>query len=282
MGMFKISLILIIFLLVAPFLTITFYKSYIDNLRDSVQMPDTNLVKKNNSLSYDALNNSEKITFYDNIRFKNSKISYFISPDCSSIKVEGSRNAFKIIENETILEFYESDDNPEISIICSDEVKELNNSYFVAGEGGPDFIINTSRYNIILNGTVLLYKSDRCDEPVVVIHEILHVLGFKHSRDKKSILYPSSNCNQKITPEIINEIASLYKDPALADLTFIKLDARKKGFFLSFDAEIKNTGLADAEDVSLSIYDGDKLLEKYDLGAIGFGAGKLFKVTNAM
>jgi len=147
------------------------------------------------------------------------------------------------LQNYTILNFHEVNTNGEVNVYCSDEVKGLTNKYFIAGEGGPDFIINTSNYNIILNGTVLLYRANKCDRPVVVMHEILHVLGFKHTIDKNSILYATSNCNQEITKEVIDEIDYLYKDPSLPDLEFTKLNATKQGVFLNFETEIKNVGL---------------------------------------
>ena len=291
MNILKTLLILVVFLGIIPLFAIfIFYRVYFNNIQDFVFLNELNENLSDNNLSDgDAILKSNLsgqspkiITFYNNIRFKSSLISYSISSDCNQRKLNASHNAFDIIQNKTILEFYELNNNAEINVYCSEEVKELKGNYFVAGEGGPDFIVNTSKYNVIVNGTVLLYKNSGCDEPVVAIHEILHALGFKHSLNKNSIMYATSDCHQEITKEIIDEINYLYEDPALPDLTFIKLNARRKTVFLNFESEIKNIGLSNAENASLSIYSGNDFIKRYNLGDIDFGEGKIFKVSNVM
>jgi len=287
MGALKSILIIIaIFILFAVILTLSFvlYKTYFITTQEFTFLPD-NSGKSDINISLGP-NPSESfpngIIFYDNLRFRTKNISYTISPDCDSKKINDSLSAFEILQNYTILNFHEVNTNGEVNVYCSDEVKGLTNKYFIAGEGGPDFIINTSNYNIILNGTVLLYRANKCDRPVVVMHEILHVLGFKHTIDKNSILYATSNCNQEITKEVIDEIDYLYKDPSLPDLEFTKLNATKQGVFLNFETEIKNVGLSNAKNVTLTLYAGANFINEYSLGNIDFGEGKIFKVSNRM
>jgi len=295
MGMLKTILLLILFLVIIPlFIIVFFYKIYFDKTQEFVfspnmpnDLPDNlpNATDANISLGpnpSDFFPNG--ITFYDNIRFKRNNISYSVSQDCNLARVNDSREAFKILQDSTILKFYEAGNNAnaEINIYCSEKIKEMRDNYFVAGEGGPDFMINTSEYNVIVNGTVLLYKDNACDNPIVAIHEILHVIGFRHSTDKNSVLYTASDCKQEITKDIIDEINYLYKDSTLPDLKFTQLTAKRQGAFLNFESEIKNTGLLNAENVSLSLYAGANLINKYNLGNIDLGEGKIFRVSNLM
>lgn len=219
--------------------------------------------------------------FYDNIRFSDKFINYSINPDCSSTRVQDAREAFDILASNTPLVFSEVGNNGQIDVSCSQEVKEVNSDHFIAGEGGPSYIINTSKYQVILNGSVLLYKDSSCTKPIVAIHEVLHVLGFKHSSDPQSIMYNVSSCGQKITPEIISKIYSLYQDPSLPDLAFEDVVANKSGVFLDFNVIVSNEGLVSSQDVNLSVYADDEFVSRYDIGPLDVGAGKILSVQNA-
>ena len=79
---------------------------------------------------------------------------------------------------------------------------EQDDDLFIAGEGGPTSITNTSLYNVILKGKILLYKKSECEEPIVELHELLHVFGFDHSQDPNNIMFNLSSCNQEISQDI--------------------------------------------------------------------------------
>ena len=85
-------------------------------------------------------------------------------------------------------------------------------------------IVQTGRYNVITNGTVLLYKetnAQNCDWANVELHELIHVFGFGHSNNSNSLMYPYlENCNQKLDDSIIKELTRLYSEENLADLYF--------------------------------------------------------------
>src|SRR3989339_472749 len=62
--------------------------------------------------------------FYENMRFPSNKISYRIN-GCPLNKKNNMEDAFEIIQNQTILEFYPVKSNEELSITC--EEKNRNN-----------------------------------------------------------------------------------------------------------------------------------------------------------
>ncbi|MEM3113120.1 MAG: CARDB domain-containing protein [Candidatus Pacearchaeota archaeon] len=222
------------------------------------------------------------VLFYDNMRFKDKRISYFIDQTCSSDRADDARRAFDLLEENTILEFYELDLNGQIEVSCSNSKRterRINEGYFIAGEGGPSSIINATNFYIINNGTIFLYKENTCSKPIIAIHEILHVLGFKHSIDKNSIMYNTVNCNQQMTKEIIDNINELYSIPSLPDLIIIKAVAEKKGIEFSFNIEIINAGLKKSEPVNLTFYGDNNLIGNYNIGELDSGTGKEISVS---
>ena len=152
--------------------------------------------------------------FYDNMRFRDKRISYKIEPACSNKKVLEVQEAFSILGSKTILDFYpifSGSTKPEITIFCSEiEPEPENDGYFVAGEGGPTEVINTSIYGVILSGKVSFFREEKCKNPNIALHEILHVLGFDHNNNPNSILYPTLDCKQEIDDSIVKDINILY------------------------------------------------------------------------
>ena len=73
--------------------------------------------------------------FYQSMRYKNKRIGYVISDICDDSRSGSALEAFKIIEDLTVLEFYENELQPEINILCSDVAPEADHrDHFVAGE----------------------------------------------------------------------------------------------------------------------------------------------------
>ncbi len=219
------------------------------------------------------------VLFYPNLRFSDKKIYYFIDEQCSISKADDARHAFEILENETILDFEEGD-KKDIIVSCSENVEVPKEGFFVAGEGGPNSIINASNFYVINNGTILLYRENKCANPVVIIHEILHVLGFKHSSNKKSIMYEVSYCDQQLSKDIVDLIDKTYNIPSLPDLMIRDVSAVKSGNKLGFRVEIFNAGLSFSLNFSLLILTDEEFIDEYNFGELEIGSGKILEVSN--
>lgn len=229
---------------------------------------------------------SEVPQFYPNMKFNHNSISYNIDYACSNEKRNRMISAFNELASKVnIITFYEVSGDPDIDISCSQDKKEsINKNYFIAGEGGAREIIQTIRYNIITNGTVLLYREKNtldCDWPNIELHELLHVFGFGHSNNSDSLMYPYvENCNQKIDDSIIKELIRLYSEENNADLYFENITAVKKARYLDFNLTIKNSGSISSENTSFSVLDDGKVVKIFDLGLITYGAGIAIEIKN--
>lgn len=281
----KLEILLIVLLLGC--VGITTYLVYILYLSPEQSFTPITSFQQNNTPNQEILypmssaDYPEGLLFYPNMRFPEKKITYSIGSECAAENAEKARNGFSLLQEQTILSFSEEPLNGEIKVSCSQELKEMQESkYFIAGEGGPTNIINTTKYYVILNGTILLYGQDKCEKPIVSIHETLHVLGFRHSTNKASIMHNFSECNQEIDPQIISQITLLYKDPSLPDIQIEKVNATKKGQYLNFEIEITNIGLSPSPATQLLIYANDKQVSEYQLESIKIGEGERLMVEN--
>lgn len=220
--------------------------------------------------------------FYDRMRYPDRKISYYISESCPKTKYNYMVKAFQEIDSKTILSFSQtSKENAEISVLCSDVSPTTEErGHFVAGEGGPSKIINSTLYSIILEGKIALYRESSCKNSNVAIHELLHTLGFDHNNNPKSILYPTLNCDQTIDQEIIDSIDELYEADSLPDLAFDSLNVTKKGRYLDFNMNVVNQGLDSANNIQVGVYADNKFVQSFDLNSISIGAKKIVNVEN--
>jgi len=234
-----------------------------------------------------SINNSQpsytsQQQFYSSMRFTDKNISYYIEPSCQEEKKERMQQAFSKLEKETPLSFYQSQDS-KILVSCQASKEETPGKYFIAGEGGPTQVINTSLFYVIEKGKVLLfYKNSFCNNYNIELHELLHVLGFQHSSNPGSIMYNTTSCNQIITYDIIDELTRLYSIPELSDLYFQDITATKHGIYLDFNVEIGNRGLKDSEDTKLELYsqDSNKKFDEFNITSISYGEGKILEVSN--
>ena len=224
------------------------------------------------------LNSSQ---FYPNMRYQKSIISYHIEDACTQERKNDIVQAFSMISNKSVLRFYPDPYKGQINILCSeiaDKPQDLN--AFIAGEGGPTKIVNTSNYYIILEGKVSLYRDKKCSEPTIVIHEILHALGFDHNSNPRSIMYPVASCDQKLDNHIFEEINRIYEQKPLPDLAIEKVDTIKSGRYLMFNIEISNRGIVDSDPAVLKVYADDNLIKEFDLNIIEIGTKKELEVQN--
>lgn len=252
----------------------------------NINSPSQKLTKKNNFMTtnsnYSSYTNLPQ--YYSNMRFAKRNISYFIQQECSNEKQINVYNSMLRLEKETgVMSFYSTDkNNAMIEIQCNEYEEEPNpGEYFIAGEGGPTEVINSTKFNIITKGKVLLfYKTEDCPSYSVEFHELLHVLGFEHSSNEKSIMYNISSCEQEITSDIIDELKRLYSIPEIADLYFSKLEAVKTGIYLNFNLEVMNAGLGKVDSLNIEIYGDDKFVKSFNLSSIDIGQGRYLEVEN--
>jgi len=225
--------------------------------------------------------------FYPSMKFNHNSISYKIDSACSLEKRVRMISAFsELSEKVGLIDFYETSANPDIEVSCSESTKRSpDKDFFIAGEGGAKEIIQTGRYNVITEGIILLHGNPHqfyeCEWPNIELHELLHVFGFDHSKDENSLMYPYLNsCEQKLDESIINNLEELYSQENLADLYFKKVSGTKKGRYLDFNVSVKNSGVIEAENVVLSVFDEGKKVDDFELDNIPFGAGANFHVSN--
>lgn len=246
-----------------------------ENLPGPIKIQSGNFSAENINESY-----SEAIQFYPNMRYPDKSITYKIEDSCSNKKMADIESAFAILSEKTILTFSPSD-TPEIDILCSNIAPTAaEKDHFVAGEGGPSEIVNTTAYSVILSGRIALYRAETCNTPQVAIHEILHVLGFDHSSYPKSIMFPVTDCKQKIDTSIIEAIDKLYSIPSAPDLSLVSINAFAHDRYLDFNATIANFGLKDSLYSWLVVSTESGEIKRFDLKQIDLGVKQTLEVQN--
>ncbi len=227
---------------------------------------------------------SEVKQFVQNMRFNHNDLSYSFNTSCSEEQKQRIEQAFLIIHQKTaIISFYQTNQNPDIDIVCSEDIIEKQENTFLAGEGGPTQFINNTLYPLISKGMILLYKqkdnSEKCDEPLVELHELLHVFGFEHLNDSSSIMYPYLSCDQKLNPEFITYLIKLYSIEPKAELFFRNITAVKSGRYLNFEVSIENKGMINAKNITLRI-SAPQSIKDFDFNEIEPGSYKKLTVEN--
>jgi hypothetical protein len=219
--------------------------------------------------------------FSENLRFNHNMISYFIDDECTDVRKKAMIRAFVLFANKMkVVSFYEVNANADIDVGCSDDYIPIDDRLFAAGEGGPSRIINTSIFKTIEKGKISLYNDPRCDYPIVEVHELGHVFGFDHSPDPNNIMYNVSDCDQKISDDMVKLINDLYSIEPLPDASIKDVKAIKKGRYLDFNITILNEGLIGIDAISLTIVADGEDVQEVELGEIGIGYGRTLKVTN--
>ena len=219
--------------------------------------------------------------FYPNMRYVNRTITYEVASECSATKRASIQSAFLQLEQMTVLRFTQRDYRPEIIYLCSNLPSDPESiGHFVAGEGGPTQIINTTQYAVILAGKVSLYRPEKCESPIIALHETLHALGFDHTSEKKSIMFPITDCEQKVDQFIIDQLNMLYEREPAPDITIEKVDAKALGRYLDFEISIANYGLMDARNVTLAISTPSEFVKSFPMDEIGLGQRKTLTASN--
>lgn len=220
--------------------------------------------------------------FYPNMRYQQRIIIYNVSDECTPIKQKLISDALSTLEASTHLRFAHTQTGPaELSYLCSARTPEAEDKrHFVAGEGGPTRIINTTRYAVILSGKVLLYRAEKCDRPIIALHETLHALGFDHTSDKKSVMFPLTDCSQELDPSTIAALNELYAVETAPDLVIQRVSANTTGRYLAFEISVANYGLASTPNATLVISSPERLLHTFPLDDLEFGQRKTLTASN--
>ena len=105
------------------------------------------------SASFDNLEGyslpAKSYQFYPEMRFESSKISYSIADKCDENRRNDVIAAFNILDEKTVIDFYETEEG-NIKVLCSEIAPDPEQEgHFIAGEGGPNKIINATKYSII-------------------------------------------------------------------------------------------------------------------------------------
>lgn len=229
-----------------------------------------------------SLNSSSLIDmqFYENMRYPEPEISYRIH-DCPLAKENEMQSALNILENETVLKFYHANFDEEISVAC-DSKSKIKEGMFIGGEGGPTNITKTDNFNVILGGSILLLRETKCERPNIALHELLHALGFAHSKNQNNVMYDVVKCYQTLGQDISDLINELYSYPTYSDLAFGNVSASMSGRFLDLNMTLRNHGLMKSEPAQIMIYTDDKLVKEVDLAPLAIGAGRMIILNNVL
>ena len=130
--------------------------------------------------------NPNKLQSFENMRYSDSRISYRIDP-CSQETKANILKAFNLLEEKTILDFYEVNANEKL--LFKFEYAKSKRGDGAQGTGGAKSSPE-GKFRIIKHGEVNLEKSEGCFN--VVLHEILHALGFIHSNNLRDVMYPTN------------------------------------------------------------------------------------------
>ncbi|MBS3087806.1 matrixin family metalloprotease [Candidatus Pacearchaeota archaeon] len=221
--------------------------------------------------------------FAENLRFNHNLISYWIDEDCDKVRRDDMVAAFNIFSSEVkVIAFYEGNGSSDIKVECSNDFVELGDELFAAGEGGPSRIINTSGFKVIEEGKVILYNGEDCVYPIVALHELGHVFGFDHSPDIRNIMYNTSNCWQRMSPDMGKIMRELYLVEALADARVESVNGKIQGRYLDFNISILNEGLVRIDGIDLTVIADGEIVDVVDLGDIEIGYGRTLRVENML
>jgi hypothetical protein len=224
---------------------------------------------------------SEAKQFFSLMRFSDRAITYSLESRCSEQKRAQMMQALTLLDSQSVLSFSEVSRGGDIVITCSNLAPDPSlEGHFVAGEGGPVEILNTSLYAVIRESKIALYKSDQCATPHVALHELLHALGFDHVNNSGSIMYPVLDCAQTLDSVFIETINDIYSVNSLPDLAIVQVNATKAGPYLAFSFEVINRGLSASKSSSLTVSAEGSVIRTFDLETLDVGTRKTLTVEN--
>lgn len=267
------------FLLIVFSLLVVYYISPFSELEFDIAPRNYNFSSNVNA----SIQDLSLMQFYPNMRFPTEVITYHMQEDCSLQKKQEMNDAFDIVENVTILDFVPVSvaENPDINITCNETTK-YQGGMFIAGEGGPTSIVKAGDFNVIQGGTILLIRDSDCERPNIAIHELFHVLGFKHSDNPNNIMYNYTKCRQTIGDDNIQLLNELYSIESKADLVFEEntTNVFMHGRYLDMNVSVKNYGLQESKPSIIRVIVDGKDIREIVFDKIKVGNGKVISVRN--
>lgn len=186
-----------------------------NNISLTLNIDLKNNISDQNTISVLIDSKEFEIDTFDQYRFASSTIKYRYEEKCSWVQSNRLEEAISILESETILNFRETSQEPDLYIHCYDYSVETDEGIRL-GEGSPRFYESFSK--TLINSSINLYaRKDAVycvNYPSTEIHEILHALNFGHLNDSKSILHPGiggETCSE-LDKSIIECIETIYSN----------------------------------------------------------------------
>lgn len=238
----------------------------------------TYLAPANYALKKIEINLTSK-TLEERIRWNSSMITYYskITENTTQRIIMDAINTWNK-ETEGVIKFVEVD-SPEkayftIRFVISGEFDEPPPSRLIIvylGEARLD-IVNTGLFNLTKSAEMLYTQtSGECENKVTAIHELGHIIGFSHTVDVNSVMFPSVDCRGKITDDMKQAIKTLYSIKELPDLHFGPVEAKKIGNILNINVTVFNRGLITSKSALVEIRVNDRLVENIELPEIEGG-----------
>ena len=191
--------------------------------------------------------NSSELTFYSKINENTSLQVIREGIDTWNREASGTIKFIEVFDEQTT-KFI-------IRYATSGEYQEKQTAAMTVtlGEARLD-TVNTRLFNLTRYAEMLYTPaSSECENKITVIHELGHVLGFAHTTDPKSVMFPSVDCSAKITDEMKQTLRNLYSIEALPDLYFGDVSAEQHGKYIIINFTVWNRGLIASENVSIEI-----------------------------
>lgn len=203
----------------------------------------------------------------------NNSPAVFIEDSCPSYMREDIRRGMRYWEIETYyLKFTEVNDKKNANIVVKCKIDPINETieggyiYTTLGEGGPVEAYTINDFVIIEKSEMLVtFTTKQCSEPIRVMHEIGHALGFDHSKNESSFMYQYEECNQVFTDELRQAVNKIYGEYAFPDLTITQANARWENNFLNISFWIENIGTRASQRSKVLVHIDNEVIWKDDI-----------------
>ncbi len=217
---------------------------------------------------------------YEKVRWNSSTVTFY-SKIKENSTLQTIRDGIDTWNKEAtdLIKFVEVDDAQKANFIIryatSGEYEEKKTAAITVTLG--EALLTTydvGLFNLTASAEMLYTPTaNECENKITVIHELGHILGFAHTSDVKSVMFPTVDCSAKITDQMRQTLKNIYSIEALPDLYFGVIEAEKIGKNVAINFTIWNRGLIKSESVSVDVKADEIMVESYDIPFIEPGAG---------